>query len=94
MSTHLEKFSLAFPPPDLLRAHTQQHQKEKIKRLQRLRSAAQRQTTPEINTKHHRILRNKKITQKRDKHLCTWKSFGLHQSIRLAGKHAIATKQQ
>jgi hypothetical protein len=47
--------SLAFPPPDLLKAHTKQHQKEKIKHLQRLRSAAQRQTTPELNSKYHRV---------------------------------------
>jgi hypothetical protein len=47
--------SLAFPPPDLLKAQTQQHQKEKNKAPAKASSAAQRQATLEINTKHQSI---------------------------------------
>jgi hypothetical protein len=56
--------SLAFPPPDLLKAHTQQHQKEKIKHLQRLRplpSDKQRlKSTPNITSSPSQQKNNKK----------------------------------
>jgi hypothetical protein len=87
--------SLAFPPRDLLKTHTQQHQKEKIKHPQRLRSAAsdkkRLKSTPNITASPSQQKNNKK----RDKrYLCTLNSFGLHQSVRLARKQTIATKQQ